>query len=229
VLNAYARAEEQVFSKIRAKVGFERCAWYMIGAAPTSLEVLEFFAAIGIPICEVWGMSETASVATLVPRDRLRLGTVGPPIPGVEVRLADDGEVLVRLEGRWLATGDVGRLDEDGHLFLLDRKKDVILRGGYSVYPREVEEALAAHPGVREGVVVGVPHATLGEEVAALVVPAPGCDPEDVKAFVRERVAAYAYPRLVVLVDELPHGPTGKVQRREIDRDALARLLERDW
>src|SRR5947209_9338087 len=93
---AWERADEAVYSKIRAKLGLERSEWYMIGAAPSPLEVLEFFAAIGIPICEVWGMSETTSIATLVPPDRVRLGTVGPPIPGVEVRLADDGELLVR-------------------------------------------------------------------------------------------------------------------------------------
>ena len=85
-----------VFSPLRAKLGLERCKWYVIGAAPTPLDVLEFFATIGIPICEVWGMSELTSIATLVPQDNLRLGTVGPPLPGVEVRLAGDGEILVR-------------------------------------------------------------------------------------------------------------------------------------
>jgi long-chain acyl-CoA synthetase len=162
LLDAYARAEEHVFSKIRAKLGFERCNWYVIGAAPCPLEVLEFFAAIGIPICEVWGMSELACVATLVPRDRLRLGTVGPPIPGVEVRLADDGEVLVRgpivmagyrnqpektaetidADG-WLHTGDVGRLDEDGFLTIVDRKKELIINAaGKNMSPANIEQRL---------------------------------------------------------------------------------------
>jgi long-chain acyl-CoA synthetase len=117
-----------------------------------------------------------------------------------------------------LATGDVGRLDGDGYLYLLDRKKDVILRGGYTVYPREVEEALAAHPAVSEAVVVGVPHEELGEEVGALVVARGPCDADELRSFVRERVAAYAYPRLVAVVDELPRGPTGKPLRREAAR-----------
>ena len=199
------------------------------GGAPLPAETLRAFEErFGAPVLEGYGMTEAGGVVAVNHAGRPRRpGSVGTAAAGQELRIAADGEVLVRVEGRWLATGDVGRLDEDGHLFLLDRKKDVILRGGYSVYPREVEEVLAAHPAVYEGVVVGVPHATLGEEVVALVVPAGSCDPEQVRAFVRERVAAYAYPRLVVLVDELPHGPSGKVQRRELDRAALAELLER--
>jgi long-chain acyl-CoA synthetase len=159
---SHRQAEEQVYSKIRAKLGLERCAWYMIGAAPSPLEVLEFFAAIGIPICEVWGMSETASVATLVPPDRLRLGTVGLPIPGVEVRLNDDGEVLVRgatvmagyrnqpektadtidADG-WLHTGDVGQFDDHGYLKIIDRKKELIINAaGKNMSPANIEQQL---------------------------------------------------------------------------------------
>jgi long-chain acyl-CoA synthetase len=176
LLDAYARAEDQVFSKIRAKLGLERCKWYMIGAAPCPLEVLEFFAAIGIPICEVWGMSETASVATLVPRDRLRLGTVGPPIPGVEVRLAEDGEVLVRgatvmagyrnqpqktaetidPEG-WLHTGDVGQFDDDGFLTIIDRKKELIINAaGKNMSPANIEQQLKQGSGlIGQAVAIG--------------------------------------------------------------------------
>ena len=159
---AYARAEEAVFSKIRARLGLDRCEWYMIGAAPAPLEVLEFFAAIGIPICEVWGMSELASVATLVPKDHLKLGTVGPAIPGVEIRLADDGEVLVRgatvMKGYrnqpektaetidsdgWLYTGDIGSIDEDGFLKIIDRKKELIINAaGKNMSPANIEAQL---------------------------------------------------------------------------------------
>ncbi len=159
---AYARAEELVFSQIRAKLGLERCEWYMIGAAPCPLDVLEFFAAIGIPICEVWGMSELSSVATLVPRDAVRLGTVGPPIPGVEVRLADDGEVLVRggtvMAGYrnqpqktadtidsdgWLHTGDIGEFDDHGYLKIIDRKKELIINAaGKNMSPANIEQQL---------------------------------------------------------------------------------------
>ena len=207
-----------------------------VGGAPLAVEtLLAFEERFGLTVLEGYGMTECGGTATTnhAGRER-RPGSVGTPACGGEVAIADDGEVLLRsptlMRGHegWFETGDVGRLDEDGYLYLVDRKKDVILRGGYSVYPREVEEALYAHPAVREAVVVGVPHATLGEEVVAIVVPAePGLDAEDVKAFVRERVAAYKYPRLVLLVDELPHGPSGKIQRREIDRDALARRLDR--
>jgi long-chain acyl-CoA synthetase len=198
------------------------------GGAPLPHETLRAFEeTFGAPVLEGYGMTEVGGVVALnhagAPR---KPGSVGTAAAGQELRIADDGEVLVRSGGRWLATGDVGRLDEDGHLFLLDRKKDVILRGGYSVYPREVEEALHRHPAVREAVVVGVPHARLGEEVAALVVADAGCSADALRDFVRERVAAYAYPRLVVLVDELPRNASGKILRREIDRDALAALLE---
>lgn len=198
------------------------------GGAPLPLDTLHAFEdTFGGPVLEGYGMTEAGGVVALNHAGALRKpGSVGTAAAGQELRIAEDGEVLVGLEGRWLATGDVGRLDEDECLFLLDRKKDVILRGGYTVYPRQVEEALVAHPSVREAVVVGVPHPTLGEEVAALVVPASaGCDAESLKAYARERVAAYAYPRLVVLVEDLPRSPNGKVLRREIDRSLLSQRL----
>jgi long-chain acyl-CoA synthetase len=174
----------------------------------------------GARVLEGYGMTEAGGAVAIQRAGRpIKPGSVGAALAG-ELRVAADGEVLVAaptlargIDG-WLATGDVGRLDADGDLFLVDRKKDVVLRGGYTVYPREVEEALNAHPAVREAVVVGVPHPVLGEEVAALVVADGPCEPEELQAFVRERVAAYKYPRLVELVDELPHGPTGKVERR---------------
>jgi long-subunit acyl-CoA synthetase (AMP-forming) len=156
---AWARAEQAVFSKIRERLGLERCELYMIGAAPCSLEVLEFFAAIGIPICEVWGMSESASIGTMVPPDNLRLGTVGPPIPGVEVRLADDGELLVRgatvMAGYrnqpkktsdpdgWLHTGDIAMLDDAGFVRIIDRKKELIINAaGKNMSPANIEQQL---------------------------------------------------------------------------------------
>jgi long-chain acyl-CoA synthetase len=209
-----------------------------VGGAPLAVEVLHAFEArFGLTVLEGYGMTECGGTATTNHAGRPRKpGSVGTPACGGEIRIADDGEVLLHsptlMRGHegWFATRDVGRLDGDGYLYLVDRKKDVILRGGYSVYPREIEEILYAHEAVREAVVVGVPHPLLGEEVVALVAPGtPECDAEDVKAFVRERVAAYKYPRLVVLVDELPHGPTGKIQRREIDRTTLASLLPQDW
>ncbi len=205
-----------------------------IGGAPTAVELINAFEErFGGIVLEGYGMTETGGTVTLNHAGRERKpGSVGTPASGGVVRIAEDGEVLVQsptlMRGHddWFATGDVGRLDEDGYLYLYDRKKDVILRAGYTVYPREVEEVLYTHPGVREVVVLGVPHESLGEEVVAVVVAGPGgCDPEELKTFARERVAAYKYPRLVQVVDELPHGASGKIQRREIDRAALAALL----
>jgi long-chain acyl-CoA synthetase len=178
--------------------------------------------------------------------------SVGPAFPGSEIRVVDlatgaalpagqRGEVQVRSpsvmrryrsdeEGTrvaldhdgWFSTGDIGYVDDDGYLFLVDRKKDLIIRSGYNVYPGEVEEVLFACPGVLEAAVIGIPDDEHGEEVVALIVPTPdGVDPETVKAFARERLAAYKYPRHVVIVKELPKGPTGKLSKRDIDRAAL--------
>jgi long-chain acyl-CoA synthetase len=173
---AYAQAEERVLAPIRARIGLERCEWYMTGAAPMPLDVLEFFAAIGIPICEVWGMSELASIATMVPVDRLKLGTVGLPIPGVEVRLADDGEVLARgatvmagyrnqpektadtfdADG-WLLTGDIGLMDDDGFLKIVDRKKELIINAaGKNMSPVNIEmELKAGSPMIGQTIAIG--------------------------------------------------------------------------
>jgi long-chain acyl-CoA synthetase len=128
----------------------------------------------------------------------------------------------------WLSTGDIGYLDDDGYLFLVDRKKELIIRSGYNVYPREVEDVILGYPGVREVAVVGVPHEVHGQDIVALVVPSSegALDPDAVKAFARDRLAAYKYPRHVMLVDALPKGPTGKISKRQIDGAALlARLL----
>jgi long-subunit acyl-CoA synthetase (AMP-forming) len=173
---AYKRAEEAVFSKIRQKLGFERCEWYMIGAAPCAPELLEFFAAIGIPISEVWGMSEATSIGTIVPQDDLRLGTVGPPIPGVEIRLAEDGELLVRgatvmagyrnqpektaetidVDG-WLHTGDIAELDGAGFLKIIDRKKELIINAaGKNMSPANIEQQLKqGSPLIGQAIAIG--------------------------------------------------------------------------
>jgi long-chain acyl-CoA synthetase len=196
------------------------------------------------------GITLTPAATSVKPR------SVGPALPGSELRIVDlvtgtplpvgeRGEIAVRSPSAmrgyradqdatravvdrdgWLLTGDIGYLDRDGYLFLVDRKKDLIIRSGYNVYPREVEEVLGSCPGVLEAAVVGLPDDDHGEEVVALVIAAPDgdLDPEVVKAFARERLAAYKYPRHVVVVKELPRGPTGKVSKRDIDRAALAAL-----
>ena len=178
-----------------------------------------------------------------------KAGSVGAPSSETEVRIAspDDrgvGEVEFRgpsmiagywndpdataaaidPEG-WLSTGDLGYLDDDGDLFLVDRKKELIIRGGYNVYPREVEEVLYVHPAVLEAAVVGVPHESLGEDVAAIVVPRPGAElePDELKAWAKERLAAYKYPRHVVVAAELPKSATGKILKRSIPLEELFR------
>ena len=122
----------------------------------------------------------------------------------------------------------MGYLDADGYLFLVDRKKDVILRGGYTVYPREVEDALHEHPAVPRPWSWACPTTCSARRSSALVVPRAGaeCDPAELRAFMRERVAAYKYPRLVVVVDELPHAPSGKILKRAIDRAPLRAALD---
>jgi long-chain acyl-CoA synthetase len=202
----------------------------------------------GADLVEGYGLTEMSGIATTYGRgDHRRRGSVGKPLPGTEIAIAgaDEagrGEVLFRgpsvvagywqdevataeaisADG-WLATGDIGYLDENGYLFLVDRKKEVVIRGGYNVYPREVEEVLYAHEDVLEAAVLGVPHASLGEEVAAVVVLRAGATPnvEELRAWVKERVAAYKYPRVIAFADELPKGPSGKILKRAIDRDTL--------
>ena len=219
------------------------------GGAPLAPGVLaRFTERFSCAVLEGYGLTETAgTVTTHRAGAAVKPGTVGPAVPGVEIRLADGdpGEVLVRGPGvmrgyrdrpdetaavlspdGWLATGDIGTIDADGYLTLVDRKKDVVLRGGYTVYPRVVEDALLEHPAVVSAVAVGVPDERLGEEVAAVVVVCEPVEPTELVAFARERVAAYAYPRLVHVADTLPVGATGKVLRREIDRDELRRLLD---
>jgi long-subunit acyl-CoA synthetase (AMP-forming) len=173
---AWQRAEEALFAPLRARLGFDRCESYIIGAAPAPREVFEFFAAIGIPICEVWGMSELSSVVTIVPRDDIRFGTVGKALPGLELAIAADGEVLVRgpqtmigyrhdpektaealdPEG-WLHTGDIGELDEDGFLKIVDRKKELIINAaGKNMSPANIEQHLkSGSPLIGQAIAIG--------------------------------------------------------------------------
>jgi long-chain acyl-CoA synthetase len=210
--------------------------------ASLPVELLHGFeAAFGCSVLEGYGMSETSPVVSFNHLDRPRKpGSVGTPIEGVEMRILDPqdgvGELCVRghnvmagywgrpdataetvVDG-WLHTGDLARMDADGYFYIVDRKKDLIIRGGYNVYPREIEEVLYEHPAVAEAAVIGVRHELLGEEVAAVVALRPGgrADAEELRQFVRERVAPYKYPREIRLVDALPKGPTGKILKREI-------------
>jgi long-chain acyl-CoA synthetase len=121
----------------------------------------------------------------------------------------------------WFRTGDIGRVDEDGYYFIVDRKKDLVIRGGFNIYPREIEEVLYEHPAIAEAAVVGIPHPELGEEVAAVVTLKPDAraTEDELRVFVKAQVAPYKYPRVVRIVDALPKGPTGKILKTEIRED----------
>ncbi|MFZ0040376.1 MAG: long-chain fatty acid--CoA ligase [Solirubrobacteraceae bacterium] len=218
------------------------------GGSAMPVELLKGFEeAFGCKVLEGYGLSESSPVASFNHSDRERKpGSIGTPIEGVQMKVVDDdgnevdqgevGEILIRghnvmkgywgredataetIKDGWLHTGDMGKTDEDGYFYVVDRKKELIIRGGYNVYPREIEEVLYEHPAVREAAVLGVPHDEYGEEVAAAVALKEGesVAPEELRDYVKEQVAAYKYPRKVWLVDDLPKGPTGKILKREI-------------
>ncbi len=208
------------------------------GSAPLSITQSDAIAAAcGQRPLERYGMTETVML-TSNPVDGVRKpGSVGPPLPGVTLRLAGDGEVQVEgpnvLAGYdpdagparpadaftpdgWFRTGDLGELDEDGYLSLVGRARDLIITGGFNVHPREVEEALAEFPGVREAAVVGRSSPEWGEAVTAVVVADGPVDPAELRAFAAQRLAAYKVPKAVEFVDELPRNQLGKVLRHEL-------------
>jgi long-chain acyl-CoA synthetase len=218
------------------------------GGAALPVEVLRGFdEAFGVPVLEGYGLSETSPVASFNHPGRERKpGSIGTPIRDVELRVVDEdghempqgevGEIVIRgpnvmkgywqrpeataeaIRDGWFHSGDLAKVDEDGYFYIVDRKKDLIIRGGYNVYPREIEEVLYEHPAVAEAAVIGLSHPSLGEEVAAAVALKPGTaiTAEELRDYVKSQVAAYKYPRHVWLVDALPKGPTGKIQKRDI-------------
>jgi long-chain acyl-CoA synthetase len=192
-----------------------------------------------VEIREGYGLTETAALVSSTPPGQARLGSVGKPVPGVEVRIDGDGdvgEICVRsrsvmlgywqapeltaeaIRDGWLHTGDLGYLDDDGYLYVVDRKKDLIIRGGFNVFPRDVEEALVEHPAVAAAGVVGRLDEVHGEEVVAFVELRPGqeLEPDDLVAFARERIGGYKYPREVHIVASLPLTPVGKIDRKAL-------------
>ena len=203
----------------------------------------------GVTILEGYGLSETSPVASFAPwGQEVRVGSIGVPIPGVEMKLINDdwsdvpddpdaiGEIAIKghnimkgyyrrpeateeaIRDGWFRSGDLGKKDADGFYYIVDRSKDMIIRGGYNVYPRELEEVLMTHPAVSLVAVIGVPHDSHGEEIKAVIVPAPGAEvtPEELIAWGKEQFAAYKYPRIVEIVDELPMTSTGKILKREL-------------
>jgi long-chain acyl-CoA synthetase len=218
------------------------------GAAPLAPEIAaEFIRRVpGVKICEGYGCTESGAVISVNPPNAPKLGTVGKVIPGYEVVLRNDdgapsppgepGEVTTRspgvmqgywkaseataaaLKDGWLYTGDIGVFDEDGYLKIVDRKKDLIIRGGFNVFPRDVEDCLLEHPAVALAGVVGKKDPKLGEEVVAFVSLNPGAEvtPEELVAFVKERIGGYKYPRIVQIVPTVPLTPVGKVDRKAL-------------
>lgn len=218
------------------------------GGASMPVEVIrQFEERFGIPILEGYGLSETSPVVTFTaPGDERIPGSVGKAIYGTQVRIIDDkgvslprgelGEIVVRghnvmkgyynrpdashevLVDGWFHTGDIGKQDERGNLFIVDRLKEMIIRGGFNVYPREIEEVLMAHPNIAEVAVVGVPHESHGEEIKAVLVLQRGCTatPTEIIAWCKERLAAYKYPRIVEVVESLPRTATGKILKRAL-------------
>jgi long-chain acyl-CoA synthetase len=219
------------------------------GGAALPVEVMKGFEeAFDASILEGYGLSETSPVACFNHPDRERKpGSIGTPIEGVELKLVDDeggdveqggvGEIAIRghnvmkgywnrpdateevMRDGWFRSGDLANVDDDGYYFIVDRKKDMIIRGGYNVYPREIEEVLYEHPAVSEAAVIAVPDDAMGEEVgAAIVLKADQeASADDIRGFVKERVAAYKYPRRIWFLDELPKTATGKILKREIE------------
>jgi long-chain acyl-CoA synthetase len=210
--------------------------------------IKEVSARLGVQILEGYGLSETSPVATFSDPDREpRPGSIGIPVWGIELKLLDGdwnpvegvdeiGEIAIRghnimrgylnrpeataevMRDGWFRTGDLARRDEDGFYYIVDRSKDMIIRGGFNVYPREVEEVLIQHPDVSLAAVVGVPHDSHGEEIKAFVIRNPGATvtEDELMAWAKEQMAAYKYPRLVAFVESLPMTATGKILKREL-------------
>lgn len=216
------------------------------GSAPLPLAVLEGFEKkFNCRILEGYGLSEASAVLTAHSSEMERkVGSVGKPIAGVELRIVDEndqplstgqtGEIIARgpnimreyyqmpaetqqaLRNGWLHTGDMGYIDEDGYVFVVERKKDLIIRGGFNIYPRDVEEVLNRHPAVIESAVIGIPSERMGEEVKAFVVTREAIDAETLKAYCREALANYKTPREIAFVSFLPRNPTGKIDKKEL-------------
>jgi long-chain acyl-CoA synthetase len=223
--------------------------WCMSAGAPLTEEVrLRAQERLGAPVRQGYGLTEATFTTINAPPDDAVPGSSGKPVPGVEVRIADDfgkdlprgahGEVLIRgqnvmagylddklatahvMRGGWLHTGDIGFLDEEGRLTIVDRSKDLILRGGASIYPSEIENVLSCHPAIHDVAIVGQPDDYYGEEVVAVIVPNGKTSAGDLDRWIRERLAAYKVPRRYAFVEALPQGTSGKTLKRRL-RDQL--------
>jgi acyl-CoA synthetase (AMP-forming)/AMP-acid ligase II len=219
--------------------------WVMSGAAPVPVPLIEKYAAIGIEIHQVYGLTESGGPACLISPDEAmtRVGSTGKAFFHTDVKIVDPegneigagetGELLVRgphvmlgywnrpeataetIVDGWLHTGDVARVDADGYIYIQDRIKDMIISGGENVYPAEIENVLAAHDGITEAAVIGLPSARWGESPLAIVVRSDETlDAEDVLAFCKGKLAPFKQPKHVEFIDVIPRNPTGKVLKR---------------
>ena len=229
------------------------------GGAPMPSELIERVSEMGIAFGEGWGMSESTSMGTSNPLMAHRTGSIGVPMPDNEIRLVDTGEgvedvkpgepgeIILRgpvvmqgywnnpeetknqLRDGWLYTGDIAQADKDGYLYIVDRKKDMIIAGGFNVYPREIDEILYQHPKVAEAVAVGIPDAYRGETVKAFVVLKPGeaATDKEIIDFCRERMTAYKVPKMVEFRSEIPKSAVGKILRKILRDEEMKKLAKK--
>jgi long-chain acyl-CoA synthetase len=243
----HAKADALVFSKIRTALGLDDLMSLNVGAAPTPREVIEFFHALGLPLAELWGMSETCGAGTCNPPDRVKIGTVGPPAPGIEIKLADDGEVLIRgpviMKGyrnapeqtaetidsdHWLHTGDIGEIDEDGYLKIVDRKKELIISaGGKNMSPANIEAKVkASSPLIGQAVAIGDARPF---NVALITL-----DPDVAPAFAQQRgIADTSFEALAVeqaVIDEVQRGvDAANESLARVEQIKKFKILPTDW
>jgi long-chain acyl-CoA synthetase len=242
ILN-YPEAEKFDLKKIS-----ENLRLSVSGGAAMPLDVMQAFEEkFSVKIQEGYGLSETSPVASFNRLDRERKpGSVGLPVWGIDIRIVDEldkevsqgelGEILIRghnvmkgyynrpeasadaFRGGWFHTGDIGRIDEDGYIYIVDRVKDMVIRGGFNVYPREVEEVLMSHPQVSLAAVIGIPDEQYGEEIKAFIVPAgeASISEKELIAWTKETMADYKYPRIIEFRDTLPMNATGKILKTEL-------------
>jgi long-chain acyl-CoA synthetase len=240
------------------KLDFSSLTGFFSGAAPLAADTIRDLKELtGATMCEVYGSTETAPVATVTPWGGIiKPGTVGVPVPDTDVKIVDvadpnkildvgeTGEIAVKgpqimmgyykkpeetenaLKDGWFFTGDIGKFDEDGYLSIVDRKKDMIIAGGYNIYPVELDDVLMGHPKILEACAVGIPHEYRGETVKAFIVTKEGetLTEEEVSLYCKENLAAYKVPKIFEFVDELPKSTVGKVLRRKLKEMELAKV-----
>ena len=246
-----------LLTKLASKEDMASLRLVVSGGTTLPLQIeQDFMNKFGVDICEGYGLSETSPVVTMNPPEKPKVGSCGPVVPGVAWKLIDSdgnevpkgeaGELIVKgdnimlgywnlpdatknaLRGGWLHTGDVARADEEGYIYIVDRIKDMIIRGGENVYPREIEEFLMGMPGVLDIQVVAVPSRKYGEEVGAFIIARPDVPvaPEDVRAFCRGKIAWYKIPRYIAVVDGFPLTASGKIQKFKLREMAAERWPE---